>query len=102
MYLTRPRRQRFAALPNRSPRKTPLTASRANTILPGVIDAPHVVQFVAPDMDPDEISKQRAALVPMGRQGSAWDTAHTAIYLASDEASFVTGINLPVDGGMIL
>ncbi|MEM7446122.1 MAG: SDR family NAD(P)-dependent oxidoreductase [Pseudomonadota bacterium] len=75
---------------------------RANTILPGVIDTPHVAQFVAPDTDADDLSKQRAALVPMGRQGSAWDIAHAAIYLASDEAGFVTGINLPVDGGMTL
>jgi NAD(P)-dependent dehydrogenase (short-subunit alcohol dehydrogenase family) len=37
--------------------------------------------------------------VPLGHQGSAWDVANAALYLASDEAAFVTGVLLPVDGG---
>ena len=44
---------------------------------------------------------QRNARVPLkGRMGSGWDTAYAALYLASDEARFVTGVLLPVDGGM--
>lgn len=38
-------------------------------------------------------------MVPLGRQGTAWDVANAALYLASDEAAFVTGVLLPVDGG---
>lgn len=73
---------------------------RANTILPGVIDTPHVRQFVDAETDPDTLATRRASLVPMGRQGTAWDVANAALFLASDEAGFVTGIDLRVDGGM--
>jgi NAD(P)-dependent dehydrogenase (short-subunit alcohol dehydrogenase family) len=39
--------------------------------------------------------------VPLGaKMGTAWDTAHAALFLASDEAKFITGVLLPVDGGM--
>ena len=41
----------------------------------------------------------RAAVVPLGRQGTAWDVANAALFLASDDASFITGAILPVDGG---
>ena len=75
---------------------------RANVILPGPIDTPHVRAVVAPDADPIELARARAAMVPMGRQGTAWDVAHAALFLASDEASFITGAMLPVDGGMSL
>ncbi len=73
---------------------------RANTILPGVIDTPHVRSFVDSDTDPKELAERRAEMVPLGRQGTAWDIAQAALFLASDEASFVTGVDLPVDGGM--
>lgn len=73
---------------------------RANTILPGVIDTPHVRKFVDAATDAETLSARRAGLVPMGRQGTAWDVANAALFLASDEAGFVTGIDLPVDGGM--
>ena len=50
-------------------------------------------------LDRDELSAQRDARVPLrGKQGSAWDVANAALFLASDEASFITGSNLPVDG----
>jgi NAD(P)-dependent dehydrogenase (short-subunit alcohol dehydrogenase family) len=43
---------------------------------------------------------QRDARVPLGRKmGTAWDVAYAALFLASDEARFITGVNLPVDGG---
>lgn len=73
---------------------------RANAILPGVIETPHVTAYVDADTDPAELAARRAAMVPMGRQGTAWDVANAALYLASDEAGFVTGTELRVDGGM--
>ncbi|MGR3662587.1 MAG: SDR family NAD(P)-dependent oxidoreductase [Paracoccaceae bacterium] len=75
---------------------------RSNTIVPGMIDTPHVTKFIAPDVDPDTLAKQRASLVPMGRQGTGWDIANAALFLTSQEAGFITGIDLVVDGGMSL
>lgn len=73
---------------------------RANTILPGVIDTPHVRKFVDAETDTETLATRRAALVPMGHQGTAWDVANAALFLASDEAGFITGIDLRVDGGL--
>jgi NAD(P)-dependent dehydrogenase (short-subunit alcohol dehydrogenase family) len=73
---------------------------RANAILPGLIDTPHVNAYVDRKTAPEELAARRAAMVPMGRQGTAWDVANAALFLASDEAGFVTGIELRVDGGM--
>jgi len=73
---------------------------RANAILPGPIDTPHVSQYVDPTTPREELAARRAAMVPMGRQGSAWDIANAALFLASDEAGFITGIELRVDGGL--
>ena len=75
---------------------------RSNAVLPGPIDTPHVAAYVAPGADPEALARERAALVPMGRQGTAWDVAHAALYLASHEAGFVTGVELRVDGGATL
>lgn len=73
---------------------------RSNTILPGVIETPHVMAFVDPDTDAGDLAKARAAMVPMGRQGTAWDIAHAAVFLASEEAAYITGIDMRVDGGL--
>lgn len=73
---------------------------RANAILPGAIDTPHVKRYVSGGMDPAELAKKRAAMVPLGRQGTSWDIANAAVFLASEESSFITGIELRVDGGM--
>ena len=43
---------------------------------------------------------QRDAACPMGRMGTAWDVANAALFLASDEAAYITGVCLPVDGGL--
>lgn len=76
---------------------------RCNVILPGLIDTPHAANLVHGDAD--AVARARAARnarCPMGRQGSAWDVAHAALFLASDESRYVTGIELVVDGGLSL
>lgn len=73
---------------------------RSNAILPGVIDTPHVTAFVDKKTDPAELAAKRAATVPMGRQGTAWDIANAALFLASDDASYVSGIEMRVDGAL--
>lgn len=74
---------------------------RVNAILPGLIDTPLGVDSAARAMgiDRDALAARRAAAVPMGHQGTAWDVANAAVFLASDEAAFITGVCLPVDGG---
>ncbi|WP_069300481.1 SDR family NAD(P)-dependent oxidoreductase [Neptunicoccus sediminis] len=73
---------------------------RSNVILPGVIDTPHVTAFVDSQTDPQELARRRAAMVPMGRQGSAWDVARAALFLGSDDSAYITGESLKVDGGL--
>lgn len=73
---------------------------RANCILPGMIDTPHAASFIGPDIDAEALARSRAAKVPMKRQGTAWDIAEAALFLASDAAGFITGVDLRVDGGM--
>lgn len=72
---------------------------RSNVVLPGMIATPHVDKYVAGGADPEAFAKARAEAVPMKRQGTGWDIAHAALFLASDEAAFVTGVELRVDGG---
>lgn len=74
---------------------------RANAILPGFIDTPMAVDAAARALDTDRTAyaDARASMVPLGRQGTAWDVANAALFLASDEAAFITGILLAVDGG---
>ncbi len=76
---------------------------RANAILPGLIDTPMAINRRAQErgVSPDVIRAERNAMVPLGRMGSAWDTANAAVFLASDEASYITGVLLPVDGGLL-
>ena len=76
---------------------------RCNVILPGLIDTPHAANLTTGD----EAAKQKArearhARCPMGHQGTAWDVAYAALFLASDESKYVTGIELVVDGGLSL
>lgn len=74
---------------------------RANVIMPGLMNTPMAIEgFVAGGRDRDELIAQRNAAVPLrGGMGSAIDIANAALFLASDEAAFITGVNLPVDGG---
>jgi len=77
---------------------------RANSILPGLIGTPMAVEarVKAWSQSHEQVAAERATRVPLGRQGSAWDVANAALYLACDESSFVTGVSLLVDGGRIL
>jgi NAD(P)-dependent dehydrogenase (short-subunit alcohol dehydrogenase family) len=75
---------------------------RANVILPGLIDTPMAVDTRAREWQQprEQIAAARDARVPLGKKmGSAWDVANAALFLASDEAKFITGVTLPVDGG---
>ena len=74
---------------------------RVNAIMPGFIDTPLAVDApaAASGTPRDDVAARRAAAVPLGRQGTAWDVANAALFLASDEAAFITGVILAVDGG---
>jgi len=74
---------------------------RANAIMPGFVDTPMGVDAAAEALgiDRDDYASGRAAMVPLGRQGTAWDVANAALFLASDDGGWITGVVLPVDGG---
>ncbi len=75
---------------------------RVNAILPGLMNTPMAIEGIsgARGIDRDSLIAERDSSVPLGRKmGTAWDVAHAALFLASDEAKFITGVLLPVDGG---
>lgn len=73
---------------------------RANCIMPGLIDTPLIYRQISSQYaSVDEMVAARNAMVPMGKMGTAWDIAAAAVFLASDDAQFITGVCLPVDGG---
>lgn len=73
---------------------------RANAVLPGVIHTPLIHQQIAGQFaSTEDMLRARHAASPMGRMGEAWDVAYAALFLASDEARYITGVCLPVDGG---
>ena len=75
---------------------------RANVIMPGLMETPMAIEGISAErgIPKDELIRQRHAAVPLGaRMGTAWDVAWAAVFLASDEARFITGVMLPVDGG---
>ncbi|ATA53608.1 MULTISPECIES: SDR family NAD(P)-dependent oxidoreductase [Variovorax] len=75
---------------------------RCNVIVPGLIDTPHAAALFKSEQEAQAGRQARNARCPMGRQGSAWDVANAALFLASDESSYVTGLELVVDGGLSL
>jgi NAD(P)-dependent dehydrogenase (short-subunit alcohol dehydrogenase family) len=75
---------------------------RVNAVMPGFIDTPMAISqtAAATGLDPDELRRVRDAAIPLRRRmGTAWDVANAVLFLASDEAGFITGAVLPVDGG---
>lgn len=74
---------------------------RVNVILPGLMNTPMAVEArVAAGTPREEVIASRDRQVPLGRKmGTGWDTAYAALFLHSDEAKFITGVSLPVDGG---
>jgi len=77
---------------------------RANCILPGLMNTPMVHAGLqaaySKTADDAEMVRRRDAQCPMGHMGDAWDVAHAALFLASDEAKYVTAAELVVDGGI--
>lgn len=76
---------------------------RVNTVIPGVMHTPLVEHRLVSQLGADDAARlieQRHASVPIGRMGDAWDVAHAALFLASDEAGYVTATEIVVDGGM--
>jgi NAD(P)-dependent dehydrogenase (short-subunit alcohol dehydrogenase family) len=75
---------------------------RANVILPGLMDTPMAVdtRVRASGKSREQVAAERDARVPLRhKMGTAWDVANAALFLASDEAAFITGVSLLVDGG---
>ena len=78
---------------------------RANCILPGLMDTPMAVDTRARHSGKSraEVAAARDARVPLRhKMGTPWDVANAALFLASDEANFITGVELPVDGGALV
>lgn len=78
---------------------------RVNAVLPGAMNTPLVAAAAKDfygDVELDVLWKQRAAQVPIGLGGEGWDVASAVVFLASDEARYITGADLVVDGGLSL
>ncbi len=80
---------------------------RANVVSPGIIDSPLLRQAATKTLleiyrtdDIEEVRRIRAKTVPLGRFGDPMDVANAAVFLASDDARYITGIELVVDGGL--
>lgn len=74
---------------------------RANAILPGMMDTPTARVALNAAFDSEaELIRMRNDACPTGRMGDAWDVAWASVFLASDQAKYITGVVLPVDGGM--
>ena len=74
---------------------------RVNVILPGLMNTPMAIEARVNQGTPrEEVIRSRNEQVPLRhRMGTAWDVAYAALFLHSDEAGFITGVALPVDGG---
>lgn len=78
---------------------------RANALLPGLMETSMAVEtrMKLSGRSREDIIAERNAKVPLrGRGGTGWDVANAALFLASDEANFITGVSLPIDGGSLI
>ncbi len=74
---------------------------RVNAVMPGIMDTPLIYQQIAGQYaDVAAMVRARDARSPTGKMGDAWDVAYAALFLASDEAKYVNGVCLAVDGGL--
>jgi NAD(P)-dependent dehydrogenase (short-subunit alcohol dehydrogenase family) len=76
---------------------------RVNTVVVGMVDTPLVSHRLTKQLavaSGEDLAAKRSALIPMGRMGTAWDIAHAVLFLASDEAEYITATQLVVDGGV--
>lgn len=73
---------------------------RANAIMPGIIDTPLFWEMFS-DSGIEKAKEERCTRIPMKRLGDAWDVAHASLFLVSDEAKYITGQVLGVDGGIL-
>jgi NAD(P)-dependent dehydrogenase (short-subunit alcohol dehydrogenase family) len=75
---------------------------RVNAILPGLMDTPMAIERRARERNlaRQTVREERHGQVPLGKMGTAWDVAAAAVFLASDEAAYITGVLLAVDGGL--
>jgi NAD(P)-dependent dehydrogenase (short-subunit alcohol dehydrogenase family) len=74
---------------------------RSNVIMPGLIETPMAIEGISKGrgIPKEQLVEERNRRVPLGHMGTAWDIAYAALFLASAEAKFITGIELAVDGG---
>ncbi|MBN1966900.1 MAG: SDR family oxidoreductase [Anaerolineae bacterium] len=73
---------------------------RVNSVAPGTIDSPMLQNFLATQSDPERLRREYDAMHPIGRVGTIEEVANVFVFLASNEASFVSGANYAVDGGL--
>ncbi|CAM5649356.1 SDR family NAD(P)-dependent oxidoreductase [Streptomyces antimycoticus] len=77
------------------------TGVRINAVAPGLVETPLIFEQISSEYSStEEMLAARHAASPTGRMGTAWDVAHAALFLASDQAAYVTGVTIPVDGGL--
>jgi NAD(P)-dependent dehydrogenase (short-subunit alcohol dehydrogenase family) len=72
---------------------------RVNALCPGTIDTPMTAEYLSAADDPDAAREALVRKHPLGRLATSEDVARAALFLASDDAAFITGVALPVDGG---
>ncbi|THX66559.1 NAD(P)-binding protein [Aureobasidium pullulans] len=77
---------------------------RLNTVVPGLMETPYTqalaTKYGGAGADQESYLRKRDAQVPMGKMGDAWDVANTVLFLVSDEARYITGQKIVVDGGI--
>ena len=75
---------------------------RSNCIMPGLINTPMAIEGLSKRLgiEKENLIRMRDDAVPMKHMGEAWDIAYTALFLASDEAKYITGVVIAVDGGL--